>query len=79
MLVRLLFCADSELMHADATAMPDAVEIIFQSALEYGRHGGVSEALSAPCQNQQKLVFYLLLSFSLLSIYLICFISGLKF
>ena len=54
-------------MHTDATAMPDAVEIIFQSALELGRHGGVSKALSLQC-----LVFYLL------SIYLICFISDLK-
>uniref|UniRef100_A0ACD5XNJ7 Uncharacterized protein n=1 Tax=Avena sativa TaxID=4498 RepID=A0ACD5XNJ7_AVESA len=29
----------------DATAMPDAVEIIFQSALESGRHGGVDEMM----------------------------------
>ncbi|KQK22394.1 serine/threonine-protein kinase ATG1c isoform X1 [Brachypodium distachyon] len=29
----------------DATAMPDAVEIIFQSALELGRHGGVDEMM----------------------------------
>ncbi|KAK1651216.1 hypothetical protein QYE76_069021 [Lolium multiflorum] len=29
----------------DATAMPDAVEIIFQSALEFGRHGGVDEMM----------------------------------
>ncbi|KAM3229516.1 hypothetical protein ACQJBY_060394 [Aegilops geniculata] len=29
----------------DATAMPDAVEIIFQYALEYGRHGGVVEMM----------------------------------
>ncbi|EMS58076.1 Serine/threonine-protein kinase ATG1 [Triticum urartu] len=29
----------------DATAMPDAVELIFQYALEYGRHGGVVEMM----------------------------------
>ncbi|CAM0872464.1 unnamed protein product [Alopecurus aequalis] len=29
----------------DATAMPDAVEIIFQAALEFGRHGGVDEMM----------------------------------
>ena len=50
LLARLFFYADSELMHADATAMPDAVEIIFQSALEFGRHGGVSKALSLSSQ-----------------------------
>jgi len=37
----------------DATAMPDAVEIIFQSALELGRHGGVSKTLSLSSQKKR--------------------------
>jgi serine/threonine-protein kinase ULK/ATG1 len=72
LLARLFFYADSALMHADATAMPDAVEIIFQSALEFGRHGGVSEALPLPSQKILLPLFYLS------CIYLICFISDLK-
>jgi serine/threonine-protein kinase ULK2 len=38
-------------MHADGTEMPDAIEIIFQSALHIGRRGGVSEAQCIPFQN----------------------------
>jgi serine/threonine-protein kinase ULK/ATG1 len=36
---------------ADGTEMPDAIEIIFQSALHIGRRGGVSEAQCIPFQN----------------------------
>jgi hypothetical protein len=38
-------------MHADATEMPDAIEIVFQSALQLGRRGGVSKAQRIPFQS----------------------------